>query len=434
MKKFFIYLLILISAFNNSILGQKKQSKVAERQVINWGQFSSYPSKSIIENSSILSDVDAKMLALLLENQRFNPSKYSKVPAFQSYFKDYNKARNEFERQRIAKEIQNKFESRQHELSTIGSFLTSVTGELGEYSFEKEGFPFSILKVGAYVLSWEGNNLVQLTNYVSVYHKYDRAVFPNIIPIDSKNAEKIVNKNPGHRVELLLVIKPDKGDISFLSNGFMPQIVATALYCVIILPTSREVIGVYPSFESLNNEILSRLMQQIKIITDFYNKIEDDPTGIDENAQYRDAYNDIEKQKKRLEELSLSKNNKVDSLDNFLKSEIKKKNQIAKELLFSKGLNSVMYKSFYFGTGNGKIQITSFDGKQFTGSIYWHGNTNRIDGELVEDFLGPKIKITETWSKSRKRIYTIRVKNESLLCGTNDDLGDRGILFINCKQ
>lgn len=372
MEKFFIYLLILISTFSNSIIGQKKQSKIAEKQVINWGQFSSYPGKSIIENSSILSDVDAKMLALSLTNQSFNPNKYSRVPAFQSYFEEFNKARNEFERHRIVKEIQNKFESRQHELSTKGNFLTSVMGELGEYSFEKEGFPFSILKVGAYVLSWEGNNLVQLTNYVSVRHRYDRTVFPNIISVEGKQAEKIVSKNPNPRIELLLVIKPDKGDISFLSNGFMPPLQTTALYCVIILPSSREVIGVYPSYESLNNEILSRLIQQKKIITDFYNKIEDDPIGIDENAQYRDTYHDIEKQKKRLEELGFKKSNKADSLDNFLKSEIMGKNQAVKELLFDKKLNLVTYKSSYFGIGNGKMQITSFDGTQFTGSLYWH--------------------------------------------------------------
>ncbi len=422
---------IVFSQIN--IIAQKNKNEASLIKSLKWEQFSSYPGKKFFEEKPILNEQDSKMISLFLTKHAFDPGKYSQEPAFANYFKEYKKAKNEFERQRLVQNIKDKFELKQNDLASIDMFVTETSGELGNYSFNEKGFPLTLKRVGFLTLSWFGNFDVQIDNYSLLADKIDRTTFPNLIPVEEKSAERIVKSDPSRSVAIILIIKPLQGDDRFLNEHdykMSPSLYGTALYCAVVIPTTHEVIGVFPNDETLNNQILKQLSNENRIFGNYYSSI-NDPAGINENIWLRASNNEITKDKNRLKELGLNASSLVDSLDNNIKMEITKREKIANEILERRNKIPVIYESFFYGKGTGNIQLSSFDGKKFTGTLNWPGNTNKIDGELFEDLLGPEIIMTETWSRSRKRTYTIRVKNDYQLYGTNEEITDRGKIYID---
>ena len=88
-------LTILLSP--NELISQNRKlpTPLKIKDSLEWGRFESHPARVLVEKAPILSETDSKMIALELLGISFDAKKFSKK--FPSYFKEYNKAKNEFD-------------------------------------------------------------------------------------------------------------------------------------------------------------------------------------------------------------------------------------------------------------------------------------------------------------------------------------------------
>jgi len=214
---------------------------------LEWGRFESHPARSLVEKAPILSKTDSKMIALELLGIDFDPKQFSKESKFNSYFKEYNAAKNEFQRKKLVPGIKEKFQARQRELSAIEEFLVfNEYGTLGEYSFTNKGFSF-------YGIESEFERVG-----ISLENNDDKKLFPMYISVDESNAERILENNPSRQVVRYIIIKPTKGftrevraafgreEVVFFGLRIRVPLEGIAVFAVVATAETKEVLAVYP--------------------------------------------------------------------------------------------------------------------------------------------------------------------------------------------
>ena len=233
---------ILLSPHELISQSRKLPSPLKLKDSLVWGRFESHPARNLVERAPILSETDYKMIALGLLGISFDAKKFS--GKFPSYFKEYNAAENEFQRNKLVPSIKEKFQARQRELSAIEEFLVVDKNgyrSLGEYSFTNQAFSF--FGIG----SEFGNT------HINVENEDDMNLFPRSISVDENNAERIIENNPSRKVVRYIIIKPTKGGslrtwggtATFL-DGYRVVLEGIAVFAVVAMAETKEVLAAYP--------------------------------------------------------------------------------------------------------------------------------------------------------------------------------------------
>lgn len=228
-------LTILLSP--NELIPQNRKlpTPLKIKDSLEWGRFESHPARGLVEKAPILSKTDSKMIALELLGITFD-ARFSKT--FPSYFKEYNAAKNEFERKRLFPLIKEKFQARQRELSAIEEFLLFRENTLSEYSFTNKGF----------WLSGIGSEFGILVG-INLENEDDKKLFPGYISVDESNAERIIENNPSRKVARYIIIMPTKGATrkvygrarTFFDRATRVPLYGIAVFAVVAMVETKEV-------------------------------------------------------------------------------------------------------------------------------------------------------------------------------------------------
>ena len=382
----------------------------AQGQKLQWGKFSSYPARNAIEKAPPLTEVDAKMLALALIPVPFDAPRFSRERSFSSYFGQYNAAKDEFERNRLVNSIKNKFESKQQELLRVGQFTTMVSGQLGEYSFDKKGFPLSI-SPNSNMVTTEG----------------DLTVFPEFVYFNEHAAEKIVKSNPSHRVDVILVIKPTTG-YDFLYANWVP-LKARAVFSVLVIPENGQVIAVFPSEKSINDEIVKQLKGLLSIHLQFD---ENSYWYMQDSSAASKLMQTIQARTDQRHELGFGISPRVDSLQSAISQFLQRKRDAMNSILSSQRTYTGKAEE-EFGNYTVKIHFLTFDSSsgRFSGELEWQGAgasnaVTKIEGKLLNDLFGPTMTFNE--------IAAIIPGGHKLVDGFSLRIRSNGELYGNYKS
>ncbi len=405
---------------------------------LTWGDFASHPARPALERSPLLTNADAKMVALSLLSDAFDPVNLAKDEAFSHYFSSYKDANDEFQRARLVHDIKERFEARQRQLKEIETFTTRLGTTLAEYSFADSGFPFSPPRVNADVT---------IDNY------RDETVFPGLVRLSSSMAELIVRSNPSRHLEVLLVIRPSAG-VSFLSPGkagglpflFEGKIVplsAVALFSVLLIPTTREVIAAYPSQQSVNDQIVSLMRRYEERLGAA------DGRGIVGNAEIEARLTEeitglrrgIEDLQNRILEFGWRGRGDVDSIARRIEERARHRRELLLSVLRA-GRPLIGQARTIMRSGPVIIGFTEFDSTtaRFLGVIERPGqqSRHRIVGELAMDLLGPKLVFDETEVLSgREKLeggYILRVMESGELVGKFQEGGFGGAINVRLQS
>jgi hypothetical protein len=281
----------------NDTLAQNQSTKPKESQEtttkygLNWGNFSQHPAKMKIENSFLLNELTVLILYYGLLGKPYEASEFA------SYFPEYQNAPNEFERRKVSQSLPKRLDEVNKTLLSITLCVKVDDLRIGEYDFDKRGFPFSDYygetkeTMTSYVLfedhSKSGDDVLGVANMMGAQYGYaysavnssinfdnikDRNVFPSFVPVDESTAERIVSEfgrgeNPtqrqiaeamgqtykGYRTTSAYVIFVPKaakavndyiGDVNFHRK----EVHGNGIY-VVFATENGTVLGVYPKIQ-----------------------------------------------------------------------------------------------------------------------------------------------------------------------------------------
>jgi hypothetical protein len=360
----------------------------AQRSPLRWGGFASHPAHALIDSSSLLTNVDAKMLALALLNRTFDAAAFARERAFAAYFRAYSQAANEFERARLAPGIQRRFEARQHQLRSIEYFTTIIGATIGQYSFSEGGFPLSV--------SWTSSDAT-----VDNAEHRDAALFPSLLRVNATDAERIAQSNPSRRLDVYVVIRHVTGASMYGSTFLQLNIVplrGEALFSVFVIPTTREVVSVFPSQESVNAELLTLLRRSWEMLVYADGRVAGNaPFEVTEElARLQRGIDDLERQ---LTHFGWERGRAVDSAEASLRERTHRRRRLLVQLLTA-GRPLTGEARTITRSSRITIRFAKFDSTtgSFTGTIERprQGSTNRITGTLAADEVGPRLTFDET--------------------------------------
>lgn len=216
----------------NQLLSQRTKlpSPAELRDSLKWSEYESFPTKDIIEKAPWLYRIDSRLISLALSGTHFDAERFAKK--FPSYFKEYNEAENEFQRNKIVPSIKEEFETAQRDLLAVDNFVIGVTEKLGEYSFSDKGFSIS-------------NRPDFRISGVMLENEKDSELFPNIIYVNENKAERIIEANPSRNIVRFITFKPTKGNSAFLNLNVVP-LDGIATSAIIVSAETGEVLAVSP--------------------------------------------------------------------------------------------------------------------------------------------------------------------------------------------
>ncbi len=405
------------------------QSSQAQVPKLKWGAFATHPAKAQIEKQALLSELDSKMLSLCLQKAKFDPVRFSRLEGFSAYFAPYNKAKDEFERNRVVGEIQRKFERRQTELLNIDFFVTRISGRLGEYSFEDKAFPFTPDKENPSIaiLNAEWRRTI-----LDRGMEREQTVFPSLIRFSEKEAERISKSIPSRELDLILLVKPMGPLVEFYSSFYGIPLYGIAIFNVVVIPKGNEVIAVFPSAETYNYELLRSLKSYLDAISTIssISQYESNVEGVSE-YEYQAAdrvavlKKNIDKYKDEMKKQKWTLAASIDTLELAISARISNQHQMIESLLSSCSTYPGKLKSGIWSPDAISLRFLSFDPStlQFTAELESGKSIRKIDGKVVEDLLGPKITFDETAfiTKDRgvlRRSFSLRLKSGKALIGS----------------
>lgn len=182
---------------------QQKESKYD----LKWTDSS--PTKDKIENSKLIGSFEFLVLFYGLQNKPYIPEE------FRYSFQEYDKASNEFERNRLSQKVIDTIEQTRKELSS--NFLCVKISDLkiGEYDFNRQGFPiYGALDKKESMQSYakiedtsaSGKEILSVLNSIAIVNGYrypalnglivldnakNKALFPSFISVDEHTAERL---------------------------------------------------------------------------------------------------------------------------------------------------------------------------------------------------------------------------------------------------
>ena len=397
---------------------------------LSWGVFSSHPARFQIEQCPQLNQTDARLLSLFFQKTPFDPARFSRVPSFSNFFTQYNKSHDEFERSRLVEGIRTKFERRQKELSEVNYFVTTISGSLGAYSFEQKGFPFTVES---------SNNEIQLPYTISSTlssgaQAVDQTVFPTLIHFPESKAEQLIKKNPSRNFRLYLVVKA----VGPITDAFMLfnniPLYGNAVYCVVTMPKTNEVIAVFPSEDIYNYEIerllnnYQELVTKNSIASKEDRRVQDISEYGNQTVQLATTLREkINSYKQELSKQQWKILKSVDSLELQIAARIDTQKQLLEALVSSPRIYSgQLVEGIWIWNPdavNLKFQTYNPNTSEFVGEIQRGKDICRINGKIIIDALGPKLLFDETEfvRKDRRSLhkgYSLQLKSETLLLGT----------------
>jgi len=254
-----------------------KPDKTEGTAPLAWGEHAEHPIKALVDSAPVLTQdgINTFRLSRMRWNQvqeLINPANPAnrkayfngnyipaaklpsilRHPALAKYIRSFEQARNEFERKRVESSIKEDFMEKRKEFHVASHFVVFVDVALGDYDFNRKGFP--VQRAGASMYRHEAFDLMEIPNWPSL---------PLLLPMSEVEAERFVSANPRRAVTMLAVMERDSiqtqsDDAAALTEKMKAQVMLSAF---IGNPADgrRPVLATFPTEAGFSGILTARL-------------------------------------------------------------------------------------------------------------------------------------------------------------------------------